>query len=153
MQPVIITWRRQKIIIIVHTKLDISWEHTLINFTYVIFVLLKISNNKKVCEYFFCTWSWESSKNVEGDKEEIAMIRYGIFFGEKNHLSPYNHLGSGPKKKWLKINIHFFLSNVWSSRFLEGWLLDFVRPISVRESLKFGFAKFGPGSSKFRLKT
>ena len=97
MQPVIIT-RRLKIII-VHTKLDISWEHTLINFTYVIFVLLKISNNKKVCEYFFCTWSWESSKNVEGDKEEIAMIRYGIFFGEKT-IAPYNHLESDPKKNW-----------------------------------------------------
>ena len=125
MQPVIITWRRQKIIIIVHTKLDISWEHTLINFTYVIFVLLKISNNKKVCEYFFCTWSWESSKNVEGDKEEIAMIRYGIFFGEKNHLSPYNHLGSAPKKKWLKINIHSFcqtfeVQDFWRVRY---WIL------------------------------
>ena len=125
MQPVIITWRRQKIIIIVHTKLDISWEHTLINFTYVIFVLLKISNNKKVCEYFFCTWSWESSKNVEGDKEEIAMIRYGIFFGEKNHLSPYNHLGSGPKKKWLKINIHFFLVKRLKFKIFGGFVIGF----------------------------
>lgn len=125
MQPVIITWRRQKIIIIVHTKLDISWEHTLINFTYVIFVLLKISNNKKVCEYFFCTWSWESSKNVEGDKEEIAMIRYGIFFGEKNHLSPYNHLGSGPKKKWLKINIHFFLVKRLKFKIFGGLVIGF----------------------------
>ena len=125
MQPVIITWRRQKIIIIVHTKLDISWEHTHINFTYVIFVLLKISNNKKVCEYFFCTWSWESSKNVEGDKEEIAMIRYGIFFGEKNHLSPYNHLGSGPKKKWLKINIHFFLVKRLKFKIFGGLVIGF----------------------------
>ena len=125
MQPVIITWRRQKIIIIVHTKLDISWEHTLINFTYVIFVLLKISNNKKVCEYFFCTWSWESSKNVEGDKEEIAMIRYGIFFGEKNHLSPYNHLGSGPKKNWLKINIHLFLVKRLKFKIFGGFIIGF----------------------------
>ena len=30
----------------------------------------------------------------------MAMIRYGIFFGEKT-IAPYNHLGSDPKKiKW-----------------------------------------------------
>ena len=31
----------------------------------------------------------------------MAMIRYGIFFGEKT-IAPYNHLGSDPKKNWTR---------------------------------------------------
>ena len=96
MQPVIITRRLGK-------NNNCAYKirylvRTLINFTYVNF-LLKIFQQQSLWIFFFAQ-KVESSKNVEGDKEEISMIRYGIFFGEKT-IAPYNHLGSDPKKiKW-----------------------------------------------------
>ena len=41
-----------------------------------------------------------AAKMLRGIKKKMAMIRYGIFFGEKT-IAPYNHLGSDPKKNGL----------------------------------------------------
>ena len=74
---------------------------------------------------FFAHEVERAAKMLRGIKKKMAMIRYGIFFGEKNHLSPYNHLGSGPKKKWLKINIHFFLVKRLNFKIFGGLVIGF----------------------------
>ena len=99
MQPVIITRRLGKNNNCAYKIRYLVRTHTHKFYLRDFFFLLKIFQQQSLWIFFFAQ-KVESSKNVEGDKEEISMIRYGIFFGEKT-IAPYNHLGSDPKKiKW-----------------------------------------------------